>query len=427
MQRLYHQPMFLPFDTHPKFEFHLIGVSYKKTSLEIREKFCVSPTNIPQLHSAVFRLEIDNFMVLSTCNRTELYAFTNNPEKLSAAWIKYAENIDEVLYQEHVYHLKNHEAVAHLFQVTGGLDSQILGDFEILGQVKKALNSAKTCGTAQGAITRLVQYAISASKKIKTETQLSSGASSVASAAVFYLQQNIKLLANKKVLLVGTGKIGRITCSNLVKQVSKKNITLTNRTEENAHKIASEFQIKTVDFNHLNQWIEENDIIIVATGAQQPIIHVATFENMAGANKILLDLSVPRNIVPEVAAIEGITLINVDQLEDLKNNALLTRESSIPIAKQIIHNFILEYYTWLHMTPVYPLIQNLSKTIQEANVQDAIVKLQALGIIKDYKEAKNSSDIFKICISHIKAHYHNPEIGIEPILKIFQREEVSIP
>lgn len=419
--------MFLPFDTHPKFEFHLIGVSYKKTALEVREKFCVPNDKVAHLYELVKNSGINDFFLLSTCNRTELYAFTKNPDELAKSWKSCLQDVDDTLYQEHVYHIKNHEAVTHLFHVTGGLDSQILGDFEILGQVKKALTIAKNMGTASGPISRLVQYAISASKKIKTETQLSSGASSVASAAVFYLQQNISDLATKKVLLIGTGKIGRVTCSNLLKQVPSKNITLINRTEENAQKIAQEFQIQTAPFTQLNDFIASHDIIIVATDAPQPIIDATTLQPYPIKEKILLDLSVPRNIASEVADIEGIQLINVDQLEDLKNHALLSRETNIPKAKQFIHHFVLEYYTWLHMTPIYPLIQNLSKTIQNIDVQETTEKLKTAGIIHKNQETKDAAEIFKICISHIKANYHKPEIGIDPIMSLFdKKEEITV-
>src|SRR5690606_19088324 len=209
--------MFLPFDTNSGFQINVIGVSHWNTPLEIREQFSISNQNLEALYNEAKLLGFDNLMVVSTCNRTELYSFSTECHLLKSLLMRFAKNVSEELFAAHLYHKQNHEAVRHLFRVCAGLDSQILGDFEILGQIKKSLLSAKQNALANGSLIRLVEQAIRSSKQIKQETEISIGSSSVASAAVQFLQKNVAGLQHKKVLLIGTGKIGRVTCSNLTK------------------------------------------------------------------------------------------------------------------------------------------------------------------------------------------------------------------
>jgi len=415
--------MFLPFGLHYQFEFHLLGVSYKKTPLEIREQFCIADTQLDAFYSAAKNAGIDNLLLISTCNRTELYSFTSQPEILKTLWLQYARNIDAEMYCQFAFHLKNHLAIKHLFEVAGGIDSQILGDFEVLGQVKYALRTSQKHGLAQGNITRLVEQAIRSSKEIKTTTDLSSGASSIASASVIYLQKNVANLMHKKVLLVGTGKIGRITCSNLIKQVAAENITVINRTYETAKTIANEFGLQIGRFEDLNQLLATHDIIVVATGAAQPVINKSSFVSENIQPKVLLDLSVPRNIAADVADVPDNTVVNVDQLEDLKNDSLEKRVHSLPKAKQLIHAYILAYYGWLHATPALPVIEKMVSQFQAADLQQLALKLKEAGIITYHEETPKASLLLKYCITHLKENYHKPET--ERIMKEAFQSEIT--
>ena len=401
--------MFLPFDLHTQFEFHLLGVSYKKTPLAIREQFCIAESELEAFYSAAKNAGIDNLLLISTCNRTEIYSFTNQPNTLKNLWLQYAKGIDAETYNRYAFQLSNHQAIKHLFEVAGGIDSQILGDFEVLGQVKHALKTSRQHGMAQGNITRLVELAIRASKEIKTTTALSSGASSIASASVFYLQKNVANLKHKKVLLVGTGKIGRITCSNLLKQVAAENITVINRTYETAQKIATEFGLQLDTFENLNQLLATHDIIVVATGAAQPVINKTSFISANRQPKVLLDLSVPRNIAADVADMPGNTVINVDQLEDLKNESLEKRAHSLPKAKQLIHAHILDYYEWLHAAPAFPIIEKIASQIQGTDLQQLALRLKEAGIIAFHEEVPKAEFLLKHCIAHLKENYYKPE------------------
>lgn len=402
--------MFLPFDLYSQFEFHLIGVNHKTAALDIREQFCINEYNTESLFEAAKLSGIDNLLVVSTCNRTELYAFTHQPEKLKKIWLQHANDATEYLLSKHAYQLSNHQAIRHLFEVTCGLDAQILGDFEILGQVKNALKKSKQYQMANGNITRLVEFAISASKAAKTQTQISSGASSIASASVVYLQRNISQLQQKKILLIGAGKIGRTACDNLTKQVSAANITVVNRTYTKALQTANDFGLHAAQYENLQLLIDIHDIVIVATGAATPVITTDTFQNITIEEKVLLDLSVPRNIDAEVSHLPGIEVVNIEQLEDIKNESLELRELSVPKAKQIIHEHILQYYAWLHTTPAFPVIEKLTSQFGKADIKNITSKLIEAGIIPSATTVFSEEKILGLCISYVKDNYYKPEI-----------------
>lgn len=396
--------MFLPFSEDTSFEFHAIGISHWRTPLSVREQFSISSSKLIALFERAKQMDIQNLLVISTCNRIELYSFTNNDSQLENLFLDIAENKTTLL-QQYTYKKKNHEAVFHLFNVVAGIDSQILGDFEIVGQVKKALQLSQKNELANSTLIRLIEQAIKASKQIKNETSIHLGSSSVASTAVQYLQKNVGELFTKKILLIGTGKIGRIACDNLTKSIPTKNITVINRTEVKAANIGKKYQINIDKFENLSSLVNEHDIVIVATNAEQPILHKENFV-ANNNNKIVIDLSVPRNVAEEVKEINNLALINIEQLEDLKNDSLLSRQKSIPQAKQIIHKNMLEYYDWLHSTPISPIIKIIAeKETLEKNSETIRILAQA-GLIQ---EEQDMSVINQKIILFLKKNYQNIE------------------
>lgn len=401
--------MFFPFDLYKQFEFFLVGVSHKTASLEIREQLYINEANYGMLYESAKLSGIDNLLVVSTCNRTELYAFTHQPEVLKKIWLQHANDATENLLNKHTYTLHNHKAIKHLFEVTCGLDAQILGDFEILGQIKSALKKSNQYRMANGNITRLAEFAISASKAAKTQTQISSGASSIASASVVYLQRNIPQLQHKKILLIGAGKIGRTACDNLTKQVNAQNITVVNRTYTKALQTANDFGMHAAQYENLQLLIDKHDIIIVATDATTPVITIDTLKNITTEEKVLLDLSVPRNIDAEVSHLPGIEVVNIEQLEDIKNESLELREQSVPKAKQIIHEHILQYYAWLHTVPAFSIIEQLERHFKDTDVNKMVSLLVKKGIITQADLKLSNDKILGIYIKYVKQNYYKKE------------------
>ncbi|MEN1783566.1 MAG: glutamyl-tRNA reductase, partial [Bacteroidota bacterium] len=288
---------------HPT--FYVVGLSYRKADAGLRGKFSLEVRDIDKLTLAAKSEGLDGLLVISTCNRTELYGFATNPHQLITLLCEHTQgNLEE--FQEVAYVYKNHNAISHLFKVGTGLDSQILGDFEIISQIKQGFFRAKKHQMASPFIERLCNAAIQASKRIKNETELSSGATSVAFASVKYLLEKVPGIKNKNILLFGTGKIGRNTCENLIKHTGNNQITLINRTKEKAENFGHKFHLIVKDFGDLQAEIRKCDVLVVATGAQLPTISKA----LVYPKKPLwiLDLSIPKNVAQDVNDLPNVTL-----------------------------------------------------------------------------------------------------------------------
>ena len=233
-----------------KKHFYALGVSYKNADLRTRGDFSLGLEQRDALILDAKKEGIKEILVNSTCNRTELYAHVTDPSQLINLLCKHSHGTSAV-FDEIGYSLKNSAAIHHIFKVGTGLDSQILGDFEIIGQMKQSFYRSKKLGMIQGFMERLVNAVIQASKRIKTETKISSGATSVAFASVQYIINTIEKISEKNILLFGTGKIGRNTCENLIKHTENDHIVLINRTHEKAKNIAGKFNVLVKEYGDL--------------------------------------------------------------------------------------------------------------------------------------------------------------------------------
>ena len=215
--------------------FYCVGLSYKKADAEVRGKFSLDTAAKNLLLEQAKSAGIDELIVISTCNRTEIYGFAEHPFQLIQLLCQNTVGTVEE-FQKVAYIFKNKEAIDHLFMVGTGLDSQILGDFEIISQLKHSFKRSQSHQLVNSFLERLTNAVIQASKRIKNETELSTGATSVSFAAVQYILQNIEAVSSKKILLFGTGKIGRNTCENLVKHTQNNQISLLYRTKIKAER-----------------------------------------------------------------------------------------------------------------------------------------------------------------------------------------------
>ncbi|MCL4146555.1 UNVERIFIED_CONTAM: hypothetical protein GTU68_052379, partial [Idotea baltica] len=222
--------------------FYCIGLSYEKANAEIRGRFSLDESSKLALLNESASNGIEEIMVISTCNRTEIYGFAEHPFQLIKLLCKHSNGkVEEFEKVASIY--KNNEAINHMFRVGTGLESQILGDFEIIGQLKKSASLSKKLNLFNAFLERLVNNVITASKRVKTETEICSGATSVSFASVQYILNKVENVSDKNILLFGTGKIGRNTCENLVKHTENKHITLINRTKGKAEEIAGKFDL----------------------------------------------------------------------------------------------------------------------------------------------------------------------------------------
>lgn len=341
--------------------FYCIGLSYQKADATMRGMFSLTPENKDQLLSQAKSEGFEELLVISTCNRTELYGYAEHPFQLIQLLCENSNgSVDD--FQKVGYVIKNKEAVHHLFEVGTGLDSQILGDFEIIGQIKQAFTLSRDKGLANAFLERLMNCVINASKRIKNETTLSSGAASVSFTAVQYIMQNIPEVSQKNILLFGVGKIGRNTCENLIKHTQNEHITLINRTREKAEQIAGKFNVIVKDFNELRNEISKADVLIVATGAATPTVY-KDFINPAQPI-LILDLSIPKNVEEQVATLPNVTLLHMDELSKRKDEALERRKEAIPEALEIVEEVKEEFFQWLDNRKFAPTIKALKAKLE---------------------------------------------------------------
>lgn len=351
--------------------FYAIGISYQKADASIRGHFSVDDATQQAILEKAKAQHLPGLIVISTCNRTELYGFADSAMTLvNLLCAETKGTMEEFL--EVAYLHKNDDAIAHLFKVGTGLDSQILGDFEIIGQLKLGFKKAKKLSMINPYMERLVNAVIQASKRIKNETEISSGATSVSFAAVQYIMARVPYVSEKNILLFGTGKIGRNTCENLIKHTKNEHITLINRTKSKAEKIAGKFNLIVKDYADIQSEIAQTDVLVVATGAQQPTIN----KNLIYTKKplLILDLSIPKNVADDVTELENVTLIHLDQLSKMTDDTLKRRQEYIPQAEAIITEITADFNAWLLTRKFAPTIQALKQKLN--SLKDAEIANQ---------------------------------------------------
>jgi len=321
-------------------KFFIAGINYKKSDAEVRGQFAINPDQYKRLLQKAPGYGVSEMFVLSTCNRTEIYGLAELPSSLVHLLCSETEG-DENTFTRLAYIKKGYDAAEHLFRVAAGLDSQILGDYEIVGQIKQAVKFSRENGFIGAFLDRLVGCVLQSSKAIKNETALSGGTVSVSFAAVQFIREKMGDVKGKKILLLGVGKIGRNTCKNLVDYLETRNITLINRTEEKAVALAKELGLAFAPLEELAPQVRESEIILVATNAPHPTIAKEHLEG--NGNKLIIDLSIPYNVEAAARELPNVQLVNVDELSKLKDATLQKRKAEVPKAKAIIREHITVY------------------------------------------------------------------------------------
>lgn len=406
--------------------FFAVGLNYIKADATTRGNFAISDASQQAILKGARSAGLQGLMVISTCNRTELYGFATNAITLVSLLCEHTVGtIDQFLDVAYVH--KGDKAIQHLFRVGTGLDSQILGDFEIIGQLKIGVKKSKKLQLINPFMERLVNAVIQASKRIKNETEISSGATSVSFAAVQYIMARVPYVSEKNILLFGTGKIGRNTCENLVKHTKNEQITLINRTKEKAEKVAGKFNLLVKDYANIESEITRSDVLIVATGAQKPTVSKEILHTKKPL--LILDLSIPKNVSDDVKALEHVTLIHLDQLSKMTDATLKRRQGYIPQAERIIDEITVEFNAWLQTRKFAPTIKALRNRLQEVQASE-IENVRKKT--PDFSEASATamSDKFIQKITNQFAHHLRHANGstkesIALINAIFQLEETN--
>ncbi len=406
--------------------FYAVGLSYKKADAEIRGEFSLDDKAKTRVLEQAKREGIESLIVTSTCNRTEIYGFAEHPFQLIKLICENSNGTVEA-FQKVGFVYKNHDAVNHMFRVATGLDSQILGDFEIISQLKSSFNESKALGLINTFLDRLINAVIQASKKIKNETEISSGATSVAFASVQYIIKNVEHIGNKNILLFGTGKIGRNTCENLVKHTKNEHITLINRTKDKAEQLAGKLNLIVKDYSELHLELQKADVVVVATGAQNPTIDKAILNLKKPV--LILDLSIPKNVNENVKELEGVTLIHMDHLSQMTDETLEKRKSHIPAAEAIIEEIKEEFVAWTKARKFAPTIHALKEKLNSIKEGELNFQRKKMSNFDEEQAELISNRIIQKITNHFANHLKDDNTtvdeSIEWIEKIFQIETTS--
>lgn len=410
-------------------DFCVVGVNHWEATIDVRERFSLKNAQKEKLLEGAKREGFNSLFVVSTCNRTEIFAQDISPQELIRLLVTYSNaTLDE--FHNYGFEKEGQQAVEHLFQVTVGLDSQILGDLQVVKQVKEGYELASELDVVDGELHRLMQYVFRAHKRSRNETSLGEGAATTAYAAVKFAVKTFDNLKDKNILLVGTGKIGKVTVKNLINLGAKK-LTLINRTRDRAEFVADKYDLQVADIKELPNEIAESDLIIVATGAKQPVVKLDDMKPslLDPKFKVMVDLSVPRNIDPEIGELDFVDLANMDFLTDVTDEAYRKREENIPLVKKIIDDELTDYKNWLSKQKVVPTIKALTNkfdTIREDEFE--FFKNKISDTDRDKVENLTRRIVNKIAaysIEHLRDH-HESEKVTEVVNDMFKLETEAL-
>jgi len=401
--------------------FYAIGLNYQKADAETRGHFSVTQEAQTAILEQARDSGIQSLTVVSTCNRTELYGIASHPFQLIKLLCNYTNGTVEE-FERVAYIHKNMAAVSHLFRVATGLDSQILGDFEIISQLRRGLKQSKKLGMLNAYMERLGNAVIQASKRIKNETELSTGATSVSFAAVQYIMARVPYISEKNILLFGIGKIGRNTCENLIKHTRNEHITLINRTKVKAEEVAGKFNLVVKDYSNIESEICQADVLIVATGAQKPTIN----KELLYLKKplLILDLSIPKNVATDVLENEFVSLVHLDELAKVTDSTLAHRQSQIPQAEKIIAEIENEFNAWAENRSFAPTLKALKLKLAEIKEGEIDYQRRKNNDFNEEQAAIIGDRIIHKITTHFANHLKNGDVdtqeGIALIKQVFQ-------
>ncbi len=345
-------------------DFFVAGVSYKKTDATARGQFSISKPQYEAILNLAPSYGMDEMFVLSTCNRTEIYGFAKSASSLLK--LLYSQSSGDFKLLSQMAYIKNgKDAISHLYHVGCGLDSQILGDYEMVSQLKEAVNFSRDHNFMGSFLERLVSSVLQSTKKVKTYTSLSSGTVSVCFSAAKFIKEKTNITYQSKILILGAGKMGRNTCKNLLGYFDPGNITVINRSVEKASILALELNINYAPRELLSSQVDVSDIILVATNSVEPVILKSHLVNKG--EKIIIDLTIPCNVEAGVNDLPNIKVIPLDQISKLKDDTLKKREAEIPKAKKIIAGQIKEFMQWYEMRQQVPVLKSIKAKLKEIN------------------------------------------------------------
>lgn len=388
----------------------VVGLSHKTAPVEIRERVAFSPTSMGKPLREILALPaVSEGVIVSTCNRVELYATSRDPEAGVVQLKRYLasyHNIPPQDLESYLYDYRGEDAIRHLFRVASSLDSMVIGEPQILGQIKTAYGYATEFKTAGLILNRFLHKAFSVAKRVRTETEIANNAVSVSFAAVELARKIFGKLEDKTVLLIGAGEMCELAARHFINN-GVSSVMVTNRTFERAEKLAAEFNGKPLPFDNFSDYLPQVDIILTSTGAPNFILGHKTLEEVIRRRKnkpmFLIDIAVPRDIDPRVNNIDNIYLYDVDDLQGVVQANLKERQKEARKAEGIIDQEIGQFHRWLASLEVVPTIVSLRSKLEEVRrgeVEKTFASLRDLG----QKERKAIEALTSAIINKVLHH-----------------------
>lgn len=341
-------------------QFTVVGINYRHADVTTRSLFSVSSSNCHTILEEAKEKGIKSLFILSTCNRTEIYAYCTDTAFLEDVLIRHT-NGSKMLFENGGFIKKGLSSLSHLFSVAAGLDSQITGDYEIQSQLKNAISLSRKFKMIGPVMDRTVSFVLQASKSVRTNTELSKGTVSVSYAVIEWLQKAGDP-KGKKIVLIGAGALGTALAKNLCHYLPGNDVTILNRTDEIAEQLAVSLSLNWKPYPELTTEVNTADIIITATNAPGYLLRPHFFST--SKSRTIIDLAVPSNVDPAVGNIPGHTLHAIDEISQVMETTLAKRNNEIPKALSILDAYQAEFLNWLHLQKHIPMINAMKDKLQ---------------------------------------------------------------
>ncbi len=382
----------------------LIGISHRTAPVEVREAFAFGAAELPEA-LAILRPFGEGVLLLSTCNRTEIYV--SSPHR-----IQEPHQVLAMLARLHggmpacpdapFYLLAGADAVRHLYRVAAGLDSQILGEAEILGQVRTAFTAANASGACDAVLSRMFHGAIRAGRRARSETHIGRYAVSMSSAAVALARSTVGELEEKTALVVSAGEAGKLTARAL-HDAGVQRMFVTNRNLERAVELAETLGGQAVPFDHLPWALAQSDVVISATGSTHPVITSRlvdrAIQGRNGRHLLIIDIAIPRDVEPEVAALHNVHLHNLDDLQELSNDNLEARRAEVHKVEVVVEDEAHRFLEWLgslHVLPTISALRAQAEQIRTSELERTLGRLDLSDEDRHRVEAMTSAIVKKL-------------------------------
>ena len=358
----------------------LIGVNHKTAPIDLRERIAISREELPEVTRALAAEPgVSECMIVSTCNRVEILAAVESPTVDLSGFLQNQFGLDASVLKDHLYEHRDKQAVRHLFRVAASLDSMVVGEPQILGQVKEAFAVARNAGTVGGQLEHLLQSAFAAAKKVRSETEIGSNSVSIASVAVDLARKIFGSLHGRTVFLVGAGKMSELAARHLVQQGAGA-ILVTNRTLARAHSMADQFNGRVIPFEQLHEVASDADIVITSTGAPHAIFRrehgVAFLHRRRNRPMFFIDIAVPRDVDPAMNKLEGIFVYDIDDLQSVAASHMAERAREARDAEAMIAGEVERFHQRQRTVNVAPAIVALQRQAEELR-QGELRRIQA--------------------------------------------------